>query len=345
MYMKETCEFRILEEFCGLLFTKDEGKRLGDSVKKIVIGTDDPRFPKIGTINSDLRKRHEFFFAGWQIHRKYKREELDAAVLFQMKVTAIFEPSGEMCDTIYDEAAACPECGAGAVQKNELRLDFRRIPRGKDIAATIANEVIISQRLAEILTDEGIAGFSALRARHKARYEDDTLYFLKVPSGRLLLEKAARLGLTPEMGQFWVWLNRPEQTEVKSMAWQENAEMKEAQARKANKQWPVWHQLVIDSTPVRVAPKTRFGVDPFDQDENGRYRCPFGHVLGLNVLSELFIEKSDWDESDFTRTVEFVGARRGVLRPRNMILVSPKVRRLFIEHKIKGAEFEVAYLV
>jgi hypothetical protein len=343
--MRETCEFRLQEKFANLLLGEDEGKRLGDSVRKIVLGTDDPRYKEVGAIQNKLRRKNEFFFYDWVFHRKYSCEELESAVLFELWPTAAFEPTGEMCGTTYDESVACPLCGAGAVQTSDLWLDFRKIPRGKDIARTIADEVIISQRLAEIMMDAGITGFSVRPARHKALYEYDRLYFARVPSGRLLLQKAQDLGLTPDMGRFWVWLNRPEQLEIERKARLENAELKTARALRANKQWPVWHQLVIDSKPVQVAPATRFGNKPFDEDVEGKNRCPSGHLPGLAMLSELFVNQADWDGSDWARTAEFVGTRRGELRPRNMMLVSQKVRKLFLEHHIKGVAFEVAHLV
>ena len=40
---------------------------------------------------------------------------------------------------------------------------------------------------------------------------------------------------------------------------------------------------------LEIVPPTGAGVDPFDEDPEGRYRCPCGHVLGLNRLSELWI--------------------------------------------------------
>ncbi|MGO9768276.1 MAG: hypothetical protein ACLPSW_01755 [Roseiarcus sp.] len=345
--MRESCELRVREEYADLLFRKDEGKRLGDtgSIRKIVIDTNDPRWPEIGVISRELRKTGKYFFAGWHFFRKYSREELEKAVLFNTWPATAFEPAGEVCGTNYDETSACPKCGAGAVQTNDLRLDFRKIPRGKDIAVTIANELIISQRLAELLTDAGATGFSLRPTRHKARYEDDSVDLSKTPSGHHLLEQARSLDLTPTTGGFWVWLNRPEQRLLVDKSRQENAEMKMRRSVTANKQWPVWHQFIVDSTPVHFSTQTRFGNKPFDEDEEGKNRCPLGHVLGLNILSELYIKKSDWDGSDFVRTVEFVGTRRGLLRPRNFMLASPKVRNLFLENKIKGAEFEVAYLV
>ena len=42
--------------------------------------------------------------------------------------------------------------------------------------------------------------------------------------------------------------------------------------------------------------------------------------------------------------MQFLGARRGLLRPERLMLISPRLRRLIEEERLKGFEFEVAYL-
>jgi hypothetical protein len=97
-----------------------------------------------------------------------------------------------------------------------------------------------------------------------------------------------------------------------------------------------------------VAPVTRFGVDPFDADEAGEYRCPLGHVLGLNILSELSVVREDWDGADVCATRQWTGVRSrngGAFRPHPLLLISQKLRRLLGELRAKGFDLEVAYLV
>lgn len=55
-----------------------------------------------------------------------------------------------------------------------------------------------------------------------------------------------------------------------------------------------WHQLRLVAPPVYVVSPTTFGIDPFDDDQLGVYRCPLGHVAGLNVISEVTIEIRGW---------------------------------------------------
>lgn len=90
-----------------------------------------------------------------------------------------------------------------------------------------------------------------------------------------------------------------------------------------------------------VAP-TVAGVEPFDLDDLGTYRCPYGHSIGLNLLSELSIQRAS-DGSDVIRTRQCVGARVGVLRPRETLVVSQKVRTGVIDFGLKGWRFEVVH--
>lgn len=109
-----------------------------------------------------------------------------------------------------------------------------------------------------------------------------------------------------------------------------------------------WYQLEVTSRPLGVAPRTRFGINLFDADDAGQYRCPLGHVLGLNLLSELSVVREDWDGADVCATKQCTGMRSrngGAFRPYPLLLISPRLRTLLSELKAKGFELEVAHLV
>ncbi len=106
-----------------------------------------------------------------------------------------------------------------------------------------------------------------------------------------------------------------------------------------------WLQLVVGAKPVEVVAPTVAGVDPFDRDEQGEFRCPRGDRAGLNLLSELFVARSSYDGSDLTWTRQRFGLRRGVLRPKSFLLLSPKLRRLLVASRVRRLEIEVAHLV
>src|ERR1051326_412877 len=107
--MREFCEFRVVEEFASKLFAPNEGKRLGDTVRKIELATDDPRFEKVGELQRKTRATAgRSFFHGWILQRRYSRAELATAACVRLHATTAFEPAGEECGTKYDESAACP---------------------------------------------------------------------------------------------------------------------------------------------------------------------------------------------------------------------------------------------
>ncbi len=343
--MRQLCEFRVNEKYAHMLFAEGEGTLLGDDVRKVNIETSDIRFPRMNILQSRLREKGESFFWGHHLHYVYTNTEIKRAVLFSIWITAAFEPTGEECGTEFDDSETCLECGAGRKQISDLVLDLRKAPRTKDIARTIADEWIITQRLAELMVDAKLTGFDLQPVRHKARYQDDPLVLSTVPSGRKLLNQARSLGIESDEWEFHVWLNRPKQRVLCEAAHEEHAARRTKQARRRFKPPPVWYQLVVTSNPVPMVPPTRTGIDPFDDDPKGEYRCPYGHVVGLNLLSEVFVERKTYDASDVIRTSNLVGHRMGLLVPSPCLLISQRFYRLLKQHKIKGYKTEVAYLV
>lgn len=282
--MRETCEFRIDERKARRFLAPEEGELLGGDVRKLVVETCDPLFAKVGRIQRELRVREDTsFFSSWNIRREYTKAELEAAELFSLRIRATVESEGERCGTQYDDSKGCSHCGVGARQLNELRLDPKRLPRGKEMAQTIADcEVIFSARLVDALQKHGLVG---------AR-------FLPV------LTKGGKGAI------------------------------------------PTWYQIEVRSRPLEVVEPTRFGINPFDLDEAGEYRCPLGHVAGLNLLSEVWVKRESYDGSDICATRQHMGMRSrngGVFRPYPLLIISPRFRRLLGELKAKGYEWEVAH--
>ena len=349
--VKKYVNFRIPEEDAQLFLGPNTGKPLGEpplgpTVRSVTLATNDPLYKRIGEIDRQRRAQEKRpFFFGWDIEYRYSRKELEAAELFHLWITAVFEPAGEQCGTVYDDSTTCPICGAGRTQVTSLILDLRKVPKGKDIARTIADEWIVSQRLAEILLDAGMTGFELRPVRHRARYEDEPVDLTKVPSGRELLRRAEEAGIGYGNWEFYVWLNRPGQIELGERARQEHAELLARRAARWPKPMPVWYQLVVTSTPVPAVPPTCFGVNPFDEDPEGHYRCPLGHVSGLNLLSEVWVPREAWDGSDIVCTKNLVGIRRGLLVPVPLLLISPRLWRLLEAKQVKGYKVEVAHLV
>jgi hypothetical protein len=107
---------------------------------------------------------------------------------------------------------------------------------------------------------------------------------------------------------------------------------------------PNWSQLVIHSGDADIVPPTKAGIDPFNDDPKGEHRCIEGDTIGLNLLSEVSVAATSRGQADIVATRQFVGVRRGLLRPERIILISQKVRQLIEAEKLKGCEIEVAHL-
>jgi len=280
--MREITEFRISERFASMLFADGEGQRLGTSVRKVDISSDDPRYAEIGRLDNRLSEEEDtFFFAGWRIRRTYTKEELASASLFRFEVRSFFEPAGEECGTRYDESTACPDCGAGARQIGPLVLPSSRIPKAKDISETIAGEMVVSRRVVELFERHNVTG---------VRLEP-----VRVNKGRDVSAD--------------------------------------------------WYQLSVPIPDADIVPPTRVGINPFDEDPGGECRCPRGDLIGLNLLSEVSISKETRGTADFIASRQFVGTRRGLLRPGRVILISPRVRELLKKEKVRAVEMEIAHLV
>ncbi len=309
--MREYIELRVKEQYAGQVFGEHEGSMLGDHIRRIVISTDDPRLPTIREMQAQGMRRRDAFFFGWHLTRKYEKRELEEAELFRLIVTSTFEPAGEECGTVYDESNACKHiftefemrlpmgmnyhcidsCSVGAKQSTDLFLETRSIPKNRDIAITIAGEIVVSRRLTQLLRESGLSGFELLPVRDKRE------------------------------------------------------DQKNRSAAKEHRIGESWSQFFVTSIPVSVSSETRFGKDFFDPDAEGVYRCPYGHVAGLNLLSEVKIGRKDSDGSDVFQTKQHHGAHRGLLRPSAPILITRRFYHLLRDRKARGYKVEIAHFL
>ena len=111
-----------------------------------------------------------------------------------------------------------------------------------------------------------------------------------------------------------------------------------------------------------IADKTVTGMDPWnfpESSEGGEYmiqgykieyesqvfKCPKGHIVGANLLSEAYIKNSPLiKENDFFATRQKIGSKLGVIYPDPIYLCSPAFRNMVLEEKLKGFDFEVAHI-
>jgi hypothetical protein len=266
-----------------MLFSNDEGTRLGSSIRRVEIEIHDPRFAQIGRLQNELRATlGKPFFYGWALRRHPSKRELETANLFLLHVVAVFEPAGEERGTKYDESTACSCCGAGATQLGALYLDQQKMPKGKDIAKTIAGEVVVSRRVVEFFERHGVTGADLVPVQ-----------------------------MSPSSGTG-------------------SSE---------------WFQFNVRSATAEIVPPTLVGIDPFDSDSKHEYRCKRGDLLGLNLLSEVSVDVVTREDADIFCSRQFVGLRRGLLRPERLIFINPKVWRTIGSERLKGGEIEIARIV
>jgi len=149
------------------------------------------------------------------------------------------------------------------------------------------------------MLDARLTGFELRPVRHKARFEDDPIDFRQTPAGREILQNAPAAGAPHPTGEFGVWINRAENRALIDRARMQYAALERDKEQRNRQAMPIWHQLVVNSVTAVIVRPTRVDVDPFDDDPGGQYRCPLGHLLGLNLLSELSIRAVSTTETDF----------------------------------------------
>lgn len=279
--MKEILKLRVNSKYANLLFSPNEGRKLGKSIQVIEIAKEDPRYEKVPIIEAEIKKRYgDAFFFGWEILRNYNKHEFDNADLLNMNITNTFEPTGEECGTVYDYSDVCSVCGVGRIQKSMLKLKQDSIPK-KDISRTIAGELVVSEKFASACSRYNLKGILF-----------NPIIFCSLPTDSFF-------------------------------------------------------QLSADIS-LKLSTKTVAGINPFDLSINNGdeiYKCPFGHTIGLNIISEAHIHyNSSISNIDFFASDVYIGVERGLLYPQQLHLCSPALKSMVEKEKLTGFNFEVAHV-
>jgi hypothetical protein len=339
--LKTEIEYRISEEYARSVLTTNEGKQIDESLRLIRLDVSDPRWSSFARLYSTHNGNG---FYGWNIRRRYSVGETKSAKLHLLHVRAGVLPTGEECGTRYDDLEMCPFCGAGRVQASSLRLRVTKTPKKAEIARSWGGETIVSSRVARLLIDSQMTGFGLGPVQRSRKGEEEAFTFSETASGKQLLYAALQVGIEYPSPEFYVWINRTEQRDKLDRAIKEHESRQLPRRRLPGGTSPEWYQLFVTSNPVELAPVTRFGCNPFDDDIAGKYRCPLGlrdHVVGLNLLSQVTVQGEAWKSADFLHSRELVGARRGLFNPQPLLFVSPRLRGLFLENAVKGWSSEV----
>ena len=302
--MKQIIEFRMPEEKAEKLLQPSEGVCLGKSVRKLMLSMSDPLVKRITKIQKQLTERGVYLFLYSHVHYRYTQSEIQNADAFRLIIKHTFEPTGEQCGTIYDDSSACGYCGSGGQQISSLSLETQSLSKKSNLGIA-----------------KTIAGEVVVSQRFVDLFQEHKL----------------------------------------KGAWFQAVRQRRNQAAVI----PGWYQLLINSESLDVVKPTLVGINHFDDasiwpmnrgeisekadvnaswcDKHGQYRCPLGHTIGLNLLSELSIKKTEGAEIDIAWTKQKVGVRRGFLRPEPLLVISPLLWKLVLHQDLKGMAIEIAH--
>jgi hypothetical protein len=304
-------------------------------------------YSAIGRIHCKLKSESPIgkgLMAAWSVTRHYSKEEVDQAQLFHMGVhpQQMVSPSVE---TVYDLSNICPHCGAGRRQVKPLEIKLSRLPRNRPVACTLKGEWLVPANIVDLLQNQNFTGLALREIKNNEKAPSDeprrvpTLSEMeRFPSGHELLRKARQMGVNLDaivLLQF-----------VDMDLWRECVEeynnwLRAQKPQRTSREVQPWFQLEVVSKGVTTCKPTKFGIDPFDDDTQGTYRCPVGHTSGLNLLSAIHVCRKDWDGSDVAATSDLIGYPPVVVP---MLLVSPRLRKFWVEQKARGVFFDVAHI-
>jgi hypothetical protein len=272
--MEEIYEFRIPEGWALEWLDSKEGKRNSTgSVRIVTTRRECELFGRILSIHKQRMRVGERLFLSWAVRRVYEQDELDAAELFVLRTSNIFEPPGEELGCVY-----LPDVDGPAEADNRvgsLVLQCSRF-RGRSYCESIAGERLVGPELQTFARENALSG---------------------VRFGTVLCTGADRSNSG-------------------------------------------WAELIVTSKKVLVTPPTLAGdglVDFSSIESHGDREN-----LGLNVLSEVFIERESWDGSDFVVSKQTVGAHQGLLRPYRILFVSKRLFSTLSPKMRRGLIFEIA---
>lgn len=119
-----------------------------------------------------------------------------------------------------------------------------------------------------------------------------------------------------------------------------------------NKRAANYYQLHV-THEIELSKETVAGINVFDLSEycdlkgmEGKkeiYKCPYGHTIGLNLLSEAYVLDSPLIKNyDLIMSKQKIGVKRGLLRPKSLLLCSRAFKNMVDEEKLTGFDFEIA---
>ncbi len=107
-----------------------------------------------------------------------------------------------------------------------------------------------------------------------------------------------------------------------------------------------WFQLFVTADTGRAQSPTKFGFDPFGIQPADKYICPDCDISGPGIISDLYIDRSSWPNTDFARTTDLVGYQLELLNPSPLYLMSRRAYNAFSNQGLtKDLYIEIAHFV
>jgi len=121
-----------------------------------------------------------------------------------------------------------------------------------------------------------------------------------------------------------------------------------------------FHQIIPTSTKLDLTDSTVVGRNVFNampeyekreplglgdspQQEYVYYKCPLGHLIGGNLISEPHVHNPiDIKDYDIFESAQYYGVRLNLLRPEPLYFCSPSFRKMVIDEKLTGFDFQIA---
>ncbi len=82
-----------------------------------------------------------------------------------------------------------------------------------------------------------------------------------------------------------------------------------------------WFQIRVDRQ-VSCLPDTLFGFDPLYTDPRDSQKCPNDHTNGLNLISEIFLDRNSMKNTHVAMTTNLLGGLGAIQLPTSMLVVS-----------------------
>lgn len=101
-------------------------------------------------------------------------------------------------------------------------------------------------------------------------------------------------------------------------------------------------QMVVNGPFLTLDPATKLGDGPCGEEGYGR--CSRGDLAGLNLLSQVAVRRDSLTSADVLATAQWVGVRRGLLRPRRLILFSQLAWQVAKRAHLRGLLVDVAHV-